>query len=44
MPYNPEIHATVILSKRHKDMLKKIAKKQRRTMQATLEILIEEAK
>jgi hypothetical protein len=43
MPYDPKIHSTQIISKKHKALLKKLAKKQRRSMQATLEILIEEA-
>jgi hypothetical protein len=43
MPYNPAEHSNVIVSKRHKALLKKYAKTKRRTMQATLEIIIEKA-
>lgn len=42
MPYNPEIHSIVVISKKHKTTLKKLAKNQRRTLQATLELLIEQ--
>lgn len=43
MPYNPEIHSTIVLSKKHKALLQKLADKQRRTLRATIEVLIETA-
>ena len=42
MPYKPD-EATLIISKYHRDLLKSIARKERRPMKATLELLIEQA-
>jgi len=43
MPYDPQIHSSIIISKEHKEKLKVVALKQRRTLQATLELLIDKA-
>jgi len=43
MPYNPKTQATIIISKEHKEMLRQIAQKQRRSLRATIELLIEQA-
>jgi len=41
MPYDAKLHAPVLISKAHRDMLKLLAKKQKRSMKDTLELLIE---
>jgi hypothetical protein len=41
MPYNPGTQSIVIVSKKHHAMLKELALKNRRTLQAQLELLIE---
>lgn len=44
MPYNPQLDAPVLISKRHKEMLLKLKELQgRRSMRMTLELLIEKA-
>lgn len=43
MAYDSTTQAMRPISKKHNELLKKLAKKQRRTLQTTLELLIEEA-
>lgn len=41
MPYNPKTDSNIVVSKKHKAMLKKYAKSQRRTLRAEAELMIE---
>ena len=42
MPFNPKTDANITVSKQHKEMLKRIAVEQKRTLRATAEMLIED--
>jgi hypothetical protein len=41
MPYNPSIHAAIYIDKDYHKLLKLLAERQRRTLKATVEMLIE---
>ena len=43
MAYDLETQSRPVISKAHHDQLRQLAKRQRRTLQATLELLIEQA-
>jgi hypothetical protein len=43
MPYNPELEQTIKIGKPYKEAAKRLAKRQKRYLQGTIEMLIQEA-
>lgn len=41
MSYNPEIHSIILIDKKYKELLKAYAKRNKRTLKASLEVIIE---